>query len=69
LTTWTRLTDIAEPTQWNGPDTRPMPSVGDDEDIIERDFHDLETAAREFAKTYGVAAMLRCVSRILDEEK
>ncbi len=58
-----------EPTTFNGPDHRPMPSVGEQEDLRERDWHDLETAAREFAKTYGVAAMLRCVSRILDEEK
>lgn len=59
---------FSEPTAFNGPDTRPMPSVGEQEDLRERDWHDLETAAREFIKTYGVSAMLRCVSRAIEGE-
>lgn len=51
-----------DPTTWNGPDFRPMESVGESEDIRERDWHDLESAVRDFMKTYGVAAMLRCVA-------
>jgi hypothetical protein len=62
------FTGKPEPVQFNGPDTRPMPSVGEDEDTRERDWHDLETAAREFIKTYGVSAMLRCVSRAIEGE-
>jgi hypothetical protein len=68
---WHHIADIAvpsfpEPQTFNGSDNRPMASVGENEDIIERDFHDLETAAREFIKTYGAAAMLRCVSFALE---
>lgn len=33
------------------------------EERRERDWHDLESAARDFMQVYGVAAMLRCVSR------
>lgn len=62
---WSWRDLFPEPTTFNGPDYRPMESV--DEDIRERDWHDLETAAREFIEVYGAAAMLRCVSRALDK--
>jgi hypothetical protein len=57
---------MPEPTTFNGPDTRPMPSVGEGEDIRERDWFDLEVAAREFVGKYGAATMLRCISRAIE---
>ncbi len=35
------------------------------EERRERDYADLEAAARDFVQTYGPAAMLRCVSDAL----
>jgi hypothetical protein len=37
----------------------------DDEERKERDWHYLESEAREFVQRYGAAAMLRCVSEAL----
>lgn len=37
----------------------------DAEERKERDWHGLETAAREFAASYGPAAMVRCISEAL----
>jgi hypothetical protein len=37
----------------------------DAEERKERDWHDLESDARDFVKRYGAAAMLRCVSEAL----
>jgi hypothetical protein len=70
--TWTKLSDMPEPTFFNGPDTRPLESAGPDDvdrEREERDWYDLEMAAREFLKAHGMAAMLRCVSRALEETR
>jgi hypothetical protein len=37
----------------------------DAEECKERDWHYLESEAREFVQRYGAAAMLRCVSEAL----
>jgi hypothetical protein len=60
-----------EPTTFSGDDLRPMPSVASptDEERKERDWSDLEAAARDFVKVYGVPALLRCVSRACDDQK
>lgn len=58
-----------EPTSHNGPDLRQMPSSDPDADERkERDWSDLEAAARDFVKVYGVPAMLRCISRACDPQ-
>lgn len=63
LPEWWFSSSPPEPIPWNGDDDRPMPSVGDDtEDVKEREWHDLESHARDFIRAYGVAAMLRCIS-------
>lgn len=41
----------------------------DAEAIRERDWADLEAAARDFAKQYGVGALLRCVGRAVEHQK
>ena len=61
---WSWLDLFPEPSQFNGEDMRPMESVP--EEVQERDWHELESAAREFVDIYGAAAMLRCVSRALE---
>jgi hypothetical protein len=61
---------MPEPTTFNGPDTRPMESVGaETEWATDRDWHDLESEARDFVKKYGVAAMLRCVAGAVERVK
>lgn len=57
------MPEYPEPTQWTGDDLRPMPSV--DESAKERDWSQLEAMARDFVRTYGAAAMLRCVANAL----
>jgi hypothetical protein len=39
-----------------------------DEERKERDWSELEAAARDFVKVYGVPALLRCVSRACDDQ-
>lgn len=41
------------------------PPLFDDEERKQRDWFDLEIAAREFVKAYGPAAMVRCISEAL----
>lgn len=41
----------------------------DAEAIRERDWAELEAAARDFAKQYGVGALLRCVGRAVEHQK
>jgi hypothetical protein len=41
------------------------PPVFDAEDRKERDWCDLENAAKDFVRTYGAAAMVRCISEAL----
>jgi hypothetical protein len=60
-----------EPIPWIGDDPGPAPwERGEDtvdvESCVERDWADLEATAREFVAVYGVAAMLRCVSRAVE---
>lgn len=60
---------IPEPTTFNGPDTRPMPSNDEHEDIRERDTAYLYAIAREFVQAHGAKAMLRCVADALDSQQ
>ena len=68
---------------WINPEARPespradQPPDTDDaraqaldaEAVRERDWSDLEATAREFIQAYGVAALLRCISRAVDDQK
>lgn len=52
-----------------GPTDLPSVETPADEAIKERDWYALECEADDFLKKYGAAAMLRCVSRVLETRK
>ncbi len=52
---------IPEPEQWNGDDTRPMPSV-ENHDAHERDANWLLADMIEFRKAYGLRALVRLLA-------
>lgn len=71
---WSRLVDImsaVEPTeakQWTGEDDRPDDARAhalEQEALREREWHELAALAKDFVKSHGAAAMLRCVSEAL----
>lgn len=41
----------------------------DAEAVRERDWSDLEATVRDFAKQYGIGALLRCVGRAVEDQK
>jgi hypothetical protein len=62
-------TTFPEPVPFNGDDLRDLPSVEthDDEQARELEWARLEADARDFASRYGAGALLRCISRALDQ--
>lgn len=57
-----------EAKHWTGDDERPdtaREQAYAEEERREREWHELSALAKDFAKVYGNAAMLRCVSDAL----
>lgn len=61
---------MPEPTQFNGPDDRPMASVRslDDDERRERDTADLMATMTEFAKDYGWSLVIEVAAWLMREQ-
>lgn len=60
-----QITEYLEAHGWTRDDNRPddaRAAALHAEEIRERDWSDLEASARDFARVYGIPALLRCIA-------